>query len=459
MDHSLPLISTLVVAFSLALVFGYIAERFLKTPPLVGYLLAGIAVGQHTPGVYADQTLASQLSEIGVMLLMFGVGLHFSFKNLLKVKGIAVPGAVLQMVCATLLGGAITHFFWGWHWGEALVLGLCLSCASTVVLIKALEVQGIQNTMDGQIAVGWLVVEDIATVVILVLLPVFAKIVKDSSASVSVPDVLWAVLVTLFNVAAFVAIMLLVGRRLLPWGLKQISRTGSRELFTLFVLAVALGVAFGAAEIFHVSFALGAFFAGTVMQESSYAHRAASETLPFQDAFSVLFFVGVGMMLDWHILLQSPIQVLVVLLIIMLGKSAVAFTLVHLLQYPLHTSLTVSASLAQIGEFSFILVVEAMGLGLADRNTVNLIVGAALFSIALNPVVFGLIPQVKEKMKERWAWAKAADERKPAFSVLEEDEAEEAAAKSSMLVVGDSPFALLLMKSLHEAGMPIVAVV
>ncbi|MDD7443041.1 MAG: cation:proton antiporter [Sutterellaceae bacterium] len=459
MDHSLPLISTLVVAFSLALVFGYIAERFLKTPPLVGYLLAGIAVGQHTPGVYADQTLASQLSEIGVMLLMFGVGLHFSFKNLLKVKGIAVPGAVLQMVCATLLGGAITHFFWGWHWGEALVLGLCLSCASTVVLIKALEVQGIQNTMDGQIAVGWLVVEDIATVVILVLLPVFAKIVKDSSASVSVPDVLWAVLVTLFNVAAFVAIMLLVGRRLLPWGLKQISRTGSRELFTLFVLAVALGVAFGAAEIFHVSFALGAFFAGTVMQESSYAHRAASETLPFQDAFSVLFFVGVGMMLDWHILLQSPIQVLVVLLIIMLGKSAVAFTLVHLLQYPLHTSLTVSASLAQIGEFSFILVVEAMGLGLADRNTVNLIVGAALFSIALNPVVFGLIPQVKEKMKERWAWAKAADERKPAFSVLEEDEAEEAAAKSSMLVVGDSPFALLLMKSLHEAGIPIVAVV
>ena len=202
MDHSLPLISTLVVAFSLALVFGYIAERFLKTPPLVGYLLAGIAVGQHTPGVYADQTLASQLSEIGVMLLMFGVGLHFSFKNLLKVKGIAVPGAVLQMVCATLLGGAITHFFWGWHWGEALVLGLCLSCASTVVLIKALEVQGIQNTMDGQIAVGWLVVEDIATVVILVLLPVFAKIVKDSSASVSVPDVLWAVLVTTGTVAA-----------------------------------------------------------------------------------------------------------------------------------------------------------------------------------------------------------------------------------------------------------------
>ena len=458
MEHSLPLISTLVIAFTLALIFGFIAERFFRSPPLVGYLLAGIAAGKYTPGVYADPALASQLSEIGVMLLMFGVGLHFSFKDLLKVKGIAVSGAVLQMFFATLLGGLAAHFFWDWNWGRALVLGLCLSCASTVVLIKALEVRGILNSMDGQIAVGWLVVEDIATVLILVLLPVIAGLTRaEPGTVVTARDVLWQIGLTIFNVSAFVATMLVAGKRVLPWALREIARTGSRELFTLFILAIAVGVAYGASEIFHVSFALGAFFAGAVMRESSFSHRAATETLPFQDAFSVLFFVGVGMLFDWHILIEAPLHVLTVLLIILLGKSAVAFSLVHLMKYPLHTSLTVSAALAQIGEFSFILVVQAQTLNLADDYVLNLIVGAAILSIALNPVVFYLIPKIKEAMIKRWSWVQEASRREGPFKVL----TEEAHSKSAEpdVVIGDSRSCLFLVRTLATGGVPVVAVV
>ncbi len=457
MEHSLPLISTLVIAFTLALVFGFIAERFFRSPPLVGYLLAGIAAGKYTPGVYADPALAGQLSEIGVMLLMFGVGLHFSFKDLLKVKGIAVPGAILQMFFATLLGGVAAHFFWDWNWGKALVLGLCLSCASTVVLIKALEVRGILNSMDGQIAVGWLVVEDIATVLILVLLPVVAGLTGGSGtgATITAKDVLWQIGITVFNVSAFVATMLVVGKRVLPWALSEIARTGSRELFTLFILAIAVGVAYGAAEFFHVSFALGAFFAGAVMRESSFAHRAASETLPFQDAFSVLFFVGVGMLFDWHILLEAPLHVLTVLLIIMLGKSAVAFGLVHLLKYPLHTSFTVSAALAQIGEFSFILVVQAKSLDLANDYAVNLIVGAAILSIALNPVAFYLIPKIKALMIERWEWVREANRREGPFTKLMESS--ESTHSEPVVIIGENRSALLLIRTLAATGVPLVA--
>ena len=462
MEHSLPLISTLVIAFSLALVLGFAAERFFKAPALVGYLLAGIAAGKYTPGVFADPALANQLSELGVMLLMFGVGLHFSMKDLLKVKGIAVPGAVLQMFIATLLGGVAAHFFWGWHWGDALVLGMCLSCASTVVLLKALEVRGILQSMDGQIAVGWLVVEDIATVLILVLLPPLAGLLTGSSAGgtgavVTGKDILIQIAWTIGNVAAFIAVMLVVGRRVLPWAMTQVARTGSRELFTLFVLAAAVGVAYGASAIFNVSFALGAFFAGMVMRESSFAHRAATESLPLQDAFCVLFFVGVGMLFDWHIIIEAPLQVLTVLLIIMVGKAMAAFGLVHMLKYPLHTAVTVSASLAQIGEFSFILVAQAKELGLADDYAVNLIVGAAILSIALNPVVFSLIPEMKKQLTSRWAWARKAAMREAPFETLPQ-ETNTKHLSNQIVVTGEGALMKALMPELNARGLPLVAV-
>ena len=447
MEHSLPLISTLVIAFSLALVFGFLAERLFKAPPLVGYLLAGIAAGKYTPGVFADAALAQQLSEIGVMLLMFGVGLHFSVRDLMNVKGIAVPGAVLQMFIATLLGGLVAHFIWDWHWGNALVLGMCLSCASTVVLLKALEVRGILQSMDGQIAVGWLVVEDVATVLILVLLPPLAGLLgSDAAPGITGKDIAIQIAITIGNVIAFIAVMMLVGRRVLPWIMAQVARTGSRELFTLFVLAAAVGIAYGAS------------FAGMVMRESKFAHRAATESLPLQDAFSVLFFVGVGMLFDWHIIIEAPLSVLTVLLIIMLGKGLAAFGLVYVLRYPLHTAITVAASLAQIGEFSFILVGQAKGLGLATDYTVNLIVGAAILSIALNPVVFSFIPAIGRELTSRWAWARAAALREAPFErVSNETPAEK--LHNQIVITGKSRLLPPLATELHKAGAAVVAIV
>lgn len=458
MEHSLPLISTLVIAFSLALVFGFLAERLFKAPPLVGYLLAGIAAGQYTPGVFADPALAHQLSELGVMLLMFGVGLHFSVKDLLSVKFIAIPGAVLQMFIATLLGGLVAHFAWGWHWGEALVLGMCLSCASTVVLLKALEVRGILPTHNGQIAVGWLVVEDIATVLILVLLPPLAGLLgSQPSSAITGQDIAIQIAITLGNVAAFIAVMFLIGRRLLPWLMTQVARTGSRELFTLFVLASAVGIAYGASAIFSVSFALGAFFAGMVMRESRFAHRAATESLPLQDAFCVLFFVGVGMLFDWHILIDAPLSVLTILLIVMLGKSLAAFGLVYFLRYPLQTALIVSASLAQIGEFSFILVAQARELGLADDYTVNLIVGAAILSIALNPVVFSLIPRLTLQLTSRWGWAREAALREAPFEKMDDDTPTDQ-LRHQIVLTGDTSLLVPLATQLYRDNQTIVVV-
>lgn len=458
MEHSLPLISTLVIAFSLALVFGFLAERLFKAPPLVGYLLAGIAAGQYTPGIFADPALAHQLSELGVMLLMFGVGLHFSVKDLLSVKFIAIPGAVLQMFIATLLGGLVAHFAWGWHWGEALVLGMCLSCASTVVLLKALEVRGILPTHNGQIAVGWLVVEDIATVLILVLLPPLAGLLgSQPSSAITGQDIAIQIAITLGNVAAFIAVMFVIGRRLLPWLMTQVARTGSRELFTLFVLASAVGIAYGASAIFSVSFALGAFFAGMVMRESRFAHRAATESLPLQDAFCVLFFVGVGMLFDWHILIDAPLSVLTILLIIMLGKSLAAFGLVYFLRYPLQTALIVSASLAQIGEFSFILVAQARELGLADDYTVNLIVGAAILSIALNPVVFSLIPRLTLQLTSRWGWAREAALREAPFEKMDDDTPTDQ-LRQQIVLTGDTSLLVPLATQLYRDNQTIVVV-
>jgi CPA2 family monovalent cation:H+ antiporter-2 len=403
MEHNVSLISTLAAGFGLALILGFIAER-LRLPALVGYLLAGIVIGPATPGFVADVGIAAQLSEIGVMLLMFGVGLHFSFKDLLSVRRVSLPGAVLQMGAATLLGLGLA-LWWGWSLGAALVLGLSLSCASTVVLLKALEARGVLESPNGRIAVGWLVVEDLATVLILVLLPPLAPALGGAAASghaASVP--LWqSIAQTLAQMGAFVLLMLVVGRRLLPWLLWQVARTGSRELFTLSVIAVAIGIAYGAALLFEVSFALGAFFAGMVMRESEYSHRAAQESLPLRDSFAVLFFVSVGMLFDPMTLLDQPLQLLGVLAIVILGKALVAAGLVIALRYPLNTALTVAASLAQIGEFSFILAGLGLSLGLLPKEGMNLVLACALISIALNPLLFAAVAPLR-----RWVLAKSA---------------------------------------------------
>jgi CPA2 family monovalent cation:H+ antiporter-2 len=417
MEHSLSLITTIVAGFGIALVLGLIVER-LRTPALVGYLIAGILIGPATPGFVADGEIASQLSEIGVMLLMFGVGLHFSMRDLLAVKRIAIPGAVAQMGLATLLGTLLAKL-WGWPWGSAFVFGLSLSCASTVVLLKALEARGVLETMNGRIAVGWLVVEDLATVLILVLLPPLANILGGKEQALAEQDSLMSAIgSTLFWISAFVLLMLVAGRRLIPWLLWQVARTGSRELFTLSVIASAIGIAYGAAEFFHVSFALGAFFAGMVMRESEFSQRAAEESLPLRDAFSVLFFVSVGMLFDPNILLEAPLSVLATVFIIILGKSLAAAALVLVFRYPLNTALTVAASLAQIGEFSFILGTLGMTLELISREGMNLILAGALISIALNPFVFAAIKPLQRWLLERSALARRLNQREDPYAQL-----------------------------------------
>jgi CPA2 family monovalent cation:H+ antiporter-2 len=389
MPHDTALITTIAAGLGFAFVFGFLAQR-LRLPPLVGYLVAGIVVGPFSPGFSADVSLAAQLAEIGVILLMFGVGLHFSLGDLLAVRRIAVPGAVAQITVATVLGAAVARL-WGWPWGQGLVFGLALSVASTVVLLRALEQRGILESVDGRIAVGWLIVEDLVTVLALVLLPVLAA--RD--------DLGPALAITFGKVAAFLAIMLVIGRRAVPWLLERVARAGSRELFTLCVLAIALVVAVVAAELFGVSFALGAFFAGMVISESDLSHAAAAEALPLQDAFAVLFFVSVGMLFDPTILLEQPLRVLAVLGIVLLGKSLAAFAIVLVFRHPVRTALTISASLAQIGEFSFILAGLGASLGLLPAEGQSLVVAGALLTITLNPAVFALVGPVSGWLRER----------------------------------------------------------
>ncbi|MBX3731033.1 MAG: cation:proton antiporter [Verrucomicrobiae bacterium] len=396
MPHDVTLIASVAVGFVLAALFGYGASR-LGLPPLAGYLLAGVAVGPFTPGFVADAGLAGQLAEIGVILLMFGVGLHFSVADLAAVRRIAIPGAVGQILIATLLGAVMTRT-WGWSWGSGVVMGLCLSVASTVVLLKALEERNAVATVDGRIAVGWLIVEDLAMVLVLVLLPAVAPFLGATSppadgahaATASHGPGGWvgALALTLLKVGAFAALVLLLGPRTLPWMLRQVARTGSRELFTLSVLAISMGIAFGSAHLFGVSFALGAFFAGVVLSESDLSHKAAGNSLPLQDAFAVLFFVSVGMLFDPGIVLQQPLRVAGVVLLILMGKSLIAVGIVLALGFPARTALNVSAALAQVGEFSFILAGLGVGLGLLPAESVSLLVAGALFSIALNPAVF-----------------------------------------------------------------------
>ncbi|MDP2256332.1 MAG: YbaL family putative K(+) efflux transporter [Polaromonas sp.] len=408
MPHSVSLISTIAAGLGLALIFGFFAVR-LRLPALVGYLLAGVIIGPFTPGFVADAAIASQLAEIGVMLLMFGVGLHFSLDDLLAVRKIAVPGAVVQMAVATALGMGLAHW-WGWNLGGALVFGLSLSVASTVVLLRALESQGIVDSFNGRIAVGWLIVEDLAMVLVLVLLPPLGTWLSgEADADV---DVLWKTLgFTLLQVGGFVALMLMVGRRFFPWVLWQVQRTGSRELFTLCVVAAAVSIAFGATALFGVSFALGAFFAGMVMRESEFSRRAAEESLPLRDAFAVLFFVSVGMLFDPWVLFERPLQVLAVVGIIIVGKTLAAGLLVMAFRYPLNTALTVSASLAQIGEFSFILVGLGASLGLLPPEGQSLVVAGALISIALNPLFFRAVEPLQQWILARSALARRMEAR------------------------------------------------
>ncbi|TJV26519.1 MAG: sodium:proton antiporter [Mesorhizobium sp.] len=421
MPHDTPLIATIVAGLGLAFIFGALANRF-RIPPLVGYLVAGVLVGPNTPGFVADAGLANELAEIGVILLMFGVGLHFSLKDLLSVRAIAVPGAVVQIGFATALGAGLSWML-GWSMGAGLVFGLALSVASTVVLLRALQERRMIETERGRIAVGWLIVEDLALVLALVLLPALAGVLggqeqTDAHASglLSLPASygIWGVVgITLAKVAAFVVVMLVVGRRVIPWILHYVAHTGSRELFRLAVLAIALGVAFGAAKLFGVSLALGAFFAGMIMSESELSHRAAEESLPLRDAFSVLFFVSVGMLFDPFSLISNGWPILATLAIIVIGKSLAAFVIVVAFGYPLATALMISASLAQIGEFSFILAELGVGLKLLPEQGRDLILAGAILSIVLNPLMFLAIDWMKPWLERRAARTAPPVEAKP----------------------------------------------
>ena len=398
MLHSEPLVTTIATGLGLALVLGFLAAR-LRLPALVGYLLAGVIIGPFTPGFIADTEVAKQLADIGVMLLMFGVGLHFSLDDLLEVRKISLPGALLQIMVATSLGfGAAS--FWGWPFGAALVFGLALSVASTVVVLRALETIGTLESMNGHIAMGWLIVEDLAMVLVLVLMPLLSGVLGGAAPGGG--GDLWQTLgLTFIKVAAFIALMLLVGRRVLPVLLWQVARTGSRELFTLCVVAVAVSVAYAATALFGVSFALGAFFGGMVMRESDFSHRAAQETLPLRDAFAVLFFVSVGMLFNPKVLVDHPFEVVVVVGIIVVGKALAAAALVLVFRYPLTTALTVAASLAQIGEFSLILAELGVSLRILPVDGQNLILAGALISIAINPLVFASLRPLRRWIRSR----------------------------------------------------------
>jgi monovalent cation:H+ antiporter-2, CPA2 family len=410
MPHHTPLIATIVFGLVLAFLFGAAANR-LRLSPLVGYLLAGVAVGPYTPGFIADQSLAKELAEIGVILLMFGVGMHFSLKDLLSVRAVAVPGAVVQIALSTLLGMALSWAL-GWPPGAGFVFGLALSVASTVVLLRALQERHLLDTDRGRIAVGWLIVQDLAMVLALVLLPALAGLLSETRAASpattpSAADIASTLAWTIGKVALFVALMLIVGRRVIPWILHYVAHTGSRELFRLAVLAIALGVAYGAATLFEVSFALGAFFAGMVLAESELSQQAAAESLPLRDAFAVLFFVSVGMLFDPLILIRDPLAVIAALAIIWVGNSGVGLLIMRAMRQPLGTGLLIGASLAQIGEFSFILAGLGMSLGLLPDAGRDLILAVAIISILVNPAFFAAMDYVRPLFERR---AEAPDE-------------------------------------------------
>ena len=446
MHHSTPLITTIVGGLVLAFLLGMLANR-LRISPLVGYLAAGVLAGPFTPGFVADTSLAPELAEIGVILLMFGVGLHFSLKDLLAVKSIAIPGAVAQIAVATLLGMGLSSLM-GWDLATGLVFGLCLSTASTVVLLRALEERQLIESQRGQIAIGWLIVEDLVMVLTLVLLPAFSGMLESHHASPT--ELLIELAVTIGKVVAFMTLMMVVGRRVVPWILAKTASTGSRELFTLSVLALALGIAYGAVEFFDVSFALGAFFAGMVLNESELSQRAAHDTLPLRDAFAVLFFVSVGMLFDPMILVREPLTVIATLAIIVFGKSIAAFLLVKMFGHSKRTALTISVSLAQIGEFAFILAGLGISLGLLSEPGRNLVLAGAILSIMFNPLLFTLLEKYlakTETIEDQSVEEAVEDEKQIPFDLC-----------NHALLIGYGRVGSLLGEKLQAAGIPLVVI-
>jgi CPA2 family monovalent cation:H+ antiporter-2 len=450
MHHNTPLISTVVVGLVLAFILGALAQR-VRVSPLVGYLLAGVVMGPFTPGYVADQNIANELAEIGIILLMFGVGLHFSLKDLLSVRRIAVPGAVVQISAATVMGWALGWTL-GWSTGKGIMFGLALSTASTVVLLRAMQERRLIETERGRIAVGWLIVEDIAMVLTLVLLPALAGLLNgDASADAGWTALAWPLAITLGKVAAFVVFMLVVGRRVIPWILHYVAHTGSRELFRLAVFAISLGVAFGAAILFDVSFALGAFFAGMILSESELSQRAANETLPLRDAFAVLFFVSVGMLFDPAIIVKEPLPLLATLFIVLFGKSVAAFAIVRLFGHPNSTALTISASLAQIGEFSFILVSLGVSLSLMTERGRDLVLAGAIISIMLNPLFFALLDRILADKKET---ATPSGEDKPA----PREPIPVSTQSDHVVLVGHGRVGSVVSQALRAAGTPLLVI-
>ena len=455
MPHDVDLIILLAVGFGMALIFGYIAAR-LRLPPLIGYLIAGIIISPNTPGIVGDIHLANQLAELGVMFLMFGVGMHFSLNDLLQVRRIALPGAILQIAVATLLGIGVS-MYWGWSFGSALIFGLSLSCASTVVLLKALGDRGLLDSVNGKIAVGWLLVEDLVMVLALVLLPATAVLMgghalpgTDTSQSI------WLTIgITLLKVTGFIAFMLIIGKRLVPMIMQFVARLGSRELFTLTVVAAAVSIAYGSYAVFGVSMALGAFFAGMVVKESDFSHRAEEETLPLREIFSILFFVSVGMLFDPSILIEEPLRILAVIAIIMVGKTLAAMALVLFFRYPINTALTVGASLAQIGEFSFILATLGLSLGLLTPDAQNLILAGALFSITLNSFVFSAIEPVQRWIRERSHLARLLERSGDPLAMLP-DEVDQAYLRDQVVIIGYGGVGRRISENLIQQNIKVV---
>jgi CPA2 family monovalent cation:H+ antiporter-2 len=463
MPHHTSLIATIVAGLCLAFVFGALAQR-VRLSPLVGYLLAGVMIGPFTPGYVADQALAPQLAEIGVILLMFGVGLHFSFADLMSVRAIAIPGATVQIAAATLLGTGLAYLL-GWPVGTGIVFGLALSVASTVVLLRALQERRLVETEKGRIAVGWLIVEDLAMVLALVLLPALSGLLGGRVATPTggvapgglvawlSPNSVWMVLAwTLLKVAAFAGLMLVVGRRIIPWVLHWVAHTGSRELFRLAVLAIALGTAFGSAELFGVSFALGAFFAGMILAGSELSHQAAKETLPLRDAFAVLFFVSVGMLVDPSIVFREPLAVLATLAIIVIGKSLAAFAIVRAFGHPTSTALVISASLAQIGEFSFILAGLGLSLGLLPREGNDLILAGAILSIMVNPLIFVALDRYANRERDERERHESATAAPSAHAMPS------TTLSGHTVLVGHGRVGSLIGAALRERGVPVLVI-
>ncbi len=450
MQHHTDLIDIVAIGLGLAFVLGFLANK-IKLSPLVGYLLAGVIVGPHTPGFVGDADIATQLSEIGVMLLMFGVGLHFSLDDLMEVKWIALPGAIVQIGAATVLGWGLAWML-GWSTIEGVMFGFCLATASTVVLLRAMEERRLLDTQRGRIAVGWLIVEDLACVLALVLLPALAGMLKDTGATsdLALVDVLKILAGTLVQVAAFVAVMLVVGKRVIPWMLERTAGTGSRELFTLSILAIALGLAFGSAKLFGVSFALGAFFAGMVLNGSELSHKAANDSLPLRDAFAVLFFVSVGMLFDPGILIQHPLHVLATTFIIIFGKSVAAYAIVRAFGHPNRTALTISCSLAQIGEFAFILAGLGISLQLLPAEGRDLVLAGALISIIANPLIFAGLDGWEARQENEAELAAAPTPELPPGPTLEPGH--------HAIVVGYGRVGSQLSQLLRDRGVTVVVV-